>query len=73
MIIPILSTFQDSLELELGASATGVHKIPAPSGAMSAAVVTSSNVLDPQPTRRLNHKSSSGSKDASGMRMAKST
>ena len=57
--------FQDSLELELGASATGVHKIPAPSGAPSAAP---SNVLDPQAhARRLKRKSSSGSKDASGV------
>ena len=62
------STLQDSLELELGASATGVHKIPAPSGAPAAASSSSSNILDPQAhARRLKHKSSSGSKDASGM------
>ena len=61
--------FQDSLELELGASATGVHKIPAPSGVpASSGAGAPSNVLDPQAhSRRLKHKSSSGSKDASGM------
>ena len=60
--------FQDSLELELGASATGVHKIPAPSGVPASGAGAPSNVLDPQAhSRRLKHKSSSGSKDASGM------
>ena len=59
--------FQDSLELELGASATGVHKIPAPGGVSAPAAGAPSNVLDPQArARRLKHKSSSGSKEASG-------
>ena len=64
---------QDSLELELGASATGVHKIPAPTTTAASGApplppppTAPSNVLDPKAARRLKHKSSSGSKDASG-------